>query len=70
LAGFGTQFPRQKLMLLFPPIPLEARILIPVFIVIELFMGLGMNDEVAHFAHVGGAITGFFLTRYRHKFDF
>jgi len=70
LAGFGTQFPRQKLMLLFPPIPVEARILIPVLIVAELFMGLGMNDGVAHFAHVGGAITGFFLTRYRHKFDF
>ncbi len=70
LAGFGTQFPRRKLMLLFPPIPVEARILIPLLIVAELFMGLGMNDGVAHFAHVGGAITGFLLTYYRHKFDF
>ena len=70
LAGFGTQFPRRKLMLLFPPIPVEARILIPVLIVAEMFMGLGLNDGVAHFAHVGGAVTGFLLTYFRHKFYF
>ncbi len=70
LAAFGTQFPRRKLMLLFPPIPVEARILIPLLLVAELFMGVGLNDGVAHFAHIGGAITGFILTRFRYKFDF
>ncbi len=70
MAAFGTQFPRRKLMLLFPPIPVEARILIPLLLVAELFMGVGLNDGVAHFAHIGGAITGFILTRFRYKFDF
>jgi membrane associated rhomboid family serine protease len=69
LAGFATQFPRRKLMLLFPPIPVEARILIPIIIVMELFLGLGGNDGVAHFAHIGGAITGFVLTRLRYKIN-
>lgn len=70
LAAFGVQFPRRKLMLIFPPIPIEARYFIPILIVLELFMGLGLNDGIAHFAHVGGAITGFFLARYRYKFNF
>ncbi len=70
LAGFGVMYPRRKLMLIFPPIELEARIFIPILIAFELFMGLGASDGVAHFAHIGGAITGFFLARNRHKFSF
>lgn len=70
LTGFATQFPRRKLMLLIPPIPVEARILIPIIIILELFLGLGGGDTgVAHFAHIGGAITGFVLTRFRYKFN-
>ena len=57
-------------MLLIPPIPVEARILIPIIIILELFLGLGGGDTgVAHFAHIGGAITGFVLTRFRYKFN-
>ncbi|MGE5355357.1 MAG: rhomboid family intramembrane serine protease [Deltaproteobacteria bacterium] len=70
VAGFATQFPRRKLMLIIPPIPVEARILIPIIIVLELFLGLGGNDGVAHFAHIGGAITGFVMTKIRYKFNF
>ena len=69
LAGFGTQFPRRLLMLIFPPVALEARILIPGLILLELFLGLGGSDGVAHFAHIGGAIVGFILTKYRYKFN-
>ena len=70
LAGFGTQFPRRLLMLIFPPVALEARVLIPGLIILELFLGLGGSDGVAHFAHIGGALTGFLLTKYRYKFNF
>jgi len=70
LAAFGAQFPRHKLMLIFPPIELEARIFIPLLIVFELLMGIGNFDNIGHFAHIGGAITGFLLTRYRYKFNF
>lgn len=73
LAGFATQFPRKTIMLLIPPIPMQARILIPIIVVLELFLGLGGMGSfggIAHFAHIGGAITGFFLTSYRYKFNF
>lgn len=71
-AAFATQFPRRKLMLLFPPIPIEARILIPGIIILEVFLGLGggAGSGIAHFAHVGGAITGFILTKFRFKLNF
>ncbi|HHH54445.1 MAG TPA: rhomboid family intramembrane serine protease, partial [Bacteroidetes bacterium] len=54
---------------IFPPVALEARILIPGLIILELFLGLGGSDGVAHFAHIGGALTGFLLTKYRYKFN-
>ncbi len=75
LAGFGVQFPRRLLMLIFPPVAFEARILIPGLIILEIFLGLGGSvgiggqDGIAHFAHVGGAITGFILAKYRYKFN-
>ena len=67
LAGFGLQFPRHKLMLIFPPIPIEARIFIPILIIIEFFAGLRGGDGIAHFAHIGGALFGFILYKFRHK---
>jgi len=69
LAGFGLQFPRQKLMLIFPPIPIEARIFIPILIVIEFFAGMRGGDNIAHFAHLGGALFGFILYKFRHKIN-
>lgn len=69
LAGFGLQFPRQKLMLIFPPIPIEARIFIPILIIIEFFAGMRGGDGIAHFAHLGGALFGFILYRFRHKIN-
>lgn len=67
LAGFGLQFPRHKLMLIFPPIPMEARIFIPILILIEFFAGINGGSNIAHFAHLGGALFGFILFRFRHK---
>lgn len=69
LAGFGLQFPRHKLMLIFPPIPMEARIFIPILILIEFFAGINGGSNIAHFAHLGGALFGFILFRYRHKIN-
>jgi membrane associated rhomboid family serine protease len=69
LAGFGLQFPRHKLMLIFPPIPIEARIFIPILIVIEFFSGLNGGSNIAHFAHLGGALFGFILFKFRHKIN-
>lgn len=65
LAGFGTLFPNARLMLLFPPIPIRAAYLAIGLILFDLFTGMsGTRTGVAHFAHVGGAITGFLMIQY------
>ncbi len=69
LAGFGLQFPRHKLMLIFPPIPIEARFFIPILIVFEFFAGFSGGSNIAHFAHIGGALFGFLLLKFRYKIN-
>jgi membrane associated rhomboid family serine protease len=55
LLAFGFYFPRQRLMLLFPPIPMPAWLFVTLYGLIELFLGVsGKEANVAHFAHLGG----------------
>jgi membrane associated rhomboid family serine protease len=59
LLGFAWFFPRQRLMLLFPPIPMPAWLFVTVYGVLELVLGVtGAQDSVAHFAHLGGMLGG------------
>jgi membrane associated rhomboid family serine protease len=65
LAAFATMFPNAEMMLLFPPIPIKAKYLAIGLIAIGLFSGVtGAQAGIGHYAHVGGAIMGFFLVRY------
>jgi len=60
--AFALMFPEQKLMLLFPPIPIKAKYLMLGLIGFDLFSGVGgLSTGIAHFAHLGGALTGFIL---------
>ncbi len=60
--GYVMIFPNSILMLIFPPIPMKAKWLAIIFVVIELVLGIiGYMDGVAHFAHLGGIFTGFLL---------
>jgi len=69
LAAFGMLYPNQRIMLLFPPIPMKAKYFVIGYAAIELFSGFGkVNDGVAHFAHLGGAIFGVLLILYWRKF--
>jgi membrane associated rhomboid family serine protease len=62
LAGFAVLFPNLKLMLLFPPIPIKAKFLVGAYLLYEIYSSLfNQNDQVAHLAHVGGAIVGIIL---------
>ncbi|MDO5509163.1 MAG: rhomboid family intramembrane serine protease [Weeksellaceae bacterium] len=65
LVAFGMLFPNAVLMLIFPPIPLKAKYFIPIYIVIELYLAIRNQpgDNIAHFAHLGGALIGFLLIR-------
>ena len=57
MLAFAMLFPNSRFMLLFPPIPLKAWVLVAGYAVIELTSGvLGSNTGVAHFAHLGGML--------------
>jgi hypothetical protein len=66
LLAFGMLFPNTQLMLIFPPIPIKAKYFVIIYGAIELFAAVLQQpgDNVAHFAHLGGMIFGFFLIKY------
>jgi membrane associated rhomboid family serine protease len=65
LLAYGMYFPNNRVMLLFPPIPMPARVFVVVYAVIELYLGVtGSQAGVAHFAHLGGMIGGYIMLRY------
>jgi membrane associated rhomboid family serine protease len=65
LLAYGLYFPHNRIMLLFPPIPMPARVFVVVYAAVELFLGVtGSQEGVAHFAHLGGMIGGFVLLRF------
>lgn len=65
LIAFAMLFPNTELMFMFFPIPVKAKYLVPIFIALELFLGINNFefDNIAHFAHLGGALFGFILVR-------
>lgn len=69
LVAFGMLFPNVELMMLFFPVPIKAKWFVIGYGVMELFLGIADNagDNVAHFAHLGGLITGFFIILYWRK---
>jgi len=65
LLAYGMLFPNQRVMLLFPQIPMKARTFVIVFGAMELMLGAtGWQPGVAHFAHLGGMLFGWLLIRY------
>jgi membrane associated rhomboid family serine protease len=72
LLAFGIYFPHRRVMLLFPPIPLPARVFVFGFAALELVLGITQTAAgVAHFAHLGGMLGGFLMIQYRRgKFRF
>ncbi len=64
LAAFAMLFPQRIIILLFPPIPLPARVFVILYALFELFSGVyGTQQGVAHFAHLGGLVGGFVIVR-------
>jgi membrane associated rhomboid family serine protease len=68
LLAFAIYFPHRRVMLLFPPIPLPARVFVFGFAALELFFGVtGTAQGVAHFAHLGGMVGGWLMIQYRRR---
>jgi len=68
LAAFGLIYPNAELMIMFIPVPVKAKYIIPAYLIFELSLGVAQfsGDSVAHFAHLGGAIIGFILVKVWH----
>jgi len=65
LVGFGMMNPNSVLVLLFPPIPLKAKYFVMILIAIDVYFGLtNSGSNIAHFAHLGGALGGFLLMKF------
>ena len=68
LLAYGMLFPNDIMQLIFPPVALKAKWFVLIFGALELLLGLsGRGSDVAHFAHLGGMIFGFFLILYWKK---
>ena len=68
LLAYGMLFPNNVMQLIFPPVALKAKWFVLIFGALELLLGLsGRGGNVAHFAHLGGMIFGFFLILYWKK---
>jgi len=68
LLAFGMMFPN-TLIYVFFAIPIKAKYFVILYGLFELYSGVVNNpgDNVAHFAHLGGMLFGFFLIKYWNK---
>ena len=65
LLAFGMLYPEERLFIFPLPVPIKAKWFVVIYAAIELFMAFSTSgDGVAHLAHLGGMVFGFFLIRY------
>lgn len=68
LLAYGMLFPNNVMQLIFPPVAIKAKYFVIIFGVLELFLGItNSGGNIAHFAHLGGMIFGYFLIMYWKK---
>lgn len=69
LVGFGMLFPNAELFIIPFPFPIKAKYFVIGYGAIELFLGFSNSptDNVAHFAHLGGLVTGLIMIMYWKK---
>ena len=77
LVAFAFMMPNAELALLFIPVPIKAKYFVPGILAIDLFLGFkgssifgAGSTGIAHFAHIGGAITGFLMMWFWKKNEF
>lgn len=71
LLAFGMTFPNEKMFVIPIPVPIKAKWLVMGYVVIEFASAMGSSgDGIAHMAHLGGMLFGFFMIRYwnRHPY--
>lgn len=71
LAAFGYLFPNTRLFIMPIPFPIKAKWAILSIILIDVFGGVAKapGDNIAHFAHVGGALAGFLIVFFQNRMN-
>jgi membrane associated rhomboid family serine protease len=65
LIAYAYRFPDNELMIFPLPIPIKAKYFIALYGLYELTAGsFNFSNGIAHFAHLGGLVTGFILLKY------
>ncbi len=65
LLAFGMLYPDQHIFIFPLPIPIKAKWFVIIYAAIELISSMSARgDGVAHVAHLGGMVIGYFLIRY------
>ena len=68
LLAFGMYFPKQRIVLLIPPIPMPAWLFVTLYGALELFLGVtGSQAGVAHFAHLGGMLGAYLMIQHHRR---
>lgn len=68
LLAFGMIFPEDRIFIFPIPVPIKAKYFVIGYAAIELFSAIATTgDGVAHIAHLGGMVFGFFMIRYWRK---
>ncbi len=68
LLAFGMIFPEERIFIFPLPVPIKAKYFVIGYAAIELFSAMmTTGDGVAHVAHLGGMVFGFFMIRYWRK---
>lgn len=69
LIAFAMYQPNSEIFFLFIPFPIKAKYFVAGYAIMELYLGIQNNpaDNVAHFAHLGGALFGYILVKYWNK---
>ena len=65
LVAFAMLFPNIEMMLLFLPFPIKAKYFVGMYAIFEIVQGFsGAQTGIAHWAHIGGLVTGFLLLQF------
>jgi membrane associated rhomboid family serine protease len=70
MTAFAVLYPNESMIFLFIPYPIKAKYLVPVIVGIDVIFGVLdlQSDSIAHFAHIGGALSGFIIIKIWQKY--
>lgn len=65
MTAFAMIYPNESMIFLFIPYPIKAKYLVPIIVGIDVVMGFIdlESDNIAHFAHIGGALFGLIIVK-------